>query len=88
MEIAITADLPFGGRILVEKGLMGDRSRGKNTRPQHRGTVVDADFHDSLRGAADMETGGSGPYGDTEKKAFAPRSIRLLKKESAFGKGL
>jgi len=79
MEIAITADLPLAAD-LVEKGLMVIDPRGEEYSAANiAGRLSMRNFMDSLRGSG-METGGSGPYGDKEKKAFASSFDRLLQK--------
>ncbi len=78
-DIAITADLPLAGE-LVAKGLFVVDPRGDEYSPNNIAARLSVrDFMDSLRGTG-MVTGGSAPYGDGDKKAFAATFDRLLTK--------
>ena len=78
-DIAITADLPLAG-LLVQKQLYVIDPRGDEYSPDTIATRLSMrDFMDGLRGEG-MVTGGSAPYGDTDKKAFAATFDRLLTK--------
>ncbi|MCM2371799.1 YaiI/YqxD family protein [Aporhodopirellula aestuarii] len=79
MELAITADLPLAGD-LVEKGLLVIDPRGDEYSVANIASRLSMrNFMDSLRGTG-MVTGGSAPYGDKDKKAFAATFDRLLQK--------
>ncbi len=79
MEIAITADLPLAGD-LVEKGLLVIDPRGEEYSIGNIASRLSMrNFMDELRGTG-MVTGGSAPYGDKDKKAFAATFDRLLQK--------
>jgi len=78
-DVAITADLPLAGE-LVEKGLFVIDPRGDEYSPDTISTRLSMrNFMDTLRGTG-MELGGSAPYGDADKKAFAATFDRLLSK--------
>lgn len=78
-DLAITADLPLAADLVAKKVHVIDP----------RGDVYDAsniasrlsmrNFFDELRGTG-VETGGSGPYNDRDKRAFAASFDRLLTK--------
>jgi len=78
-EIAITADLPLAAD-LVAKGLRVIDPRGDEYSPANISARLSMrNFMDELRGTG-VETGGSAPYGDKDKKAFAATFDRLLTK--------
>ncbi|WP_146527193.1 YaiI/YqxD family protein [Novipirellula artificiosorum] len=78
-DLAITADLPLAGQ-LVDKGLFVIDPRGDEYSPNTVATRLSMrNFLDDLRGSG-MVTGGSPPYGETDKKAFAATFDRLLTK--------
>jgi uncharacterized protein len=78
-DLAITADLPLAG-LLVEKGLYVIDPRGAEYSPDTIATRLSMrNFVDGLRGGG-MVLGGSAPYGDADKKAFAATFDRLLTK--------
>ncbi|TWT92058.1 YaiI/YqxD family protein [Stieleria varia] len=78
-ELAITADIPLAG-MLVEKGVHVIDPRGDEYSPANIASRLSMrDFMDSLRGTG-VVTGGSKPYGDGDKKAFAATFDRLLSK--------
>ncbi|WP_044302492.1 YaiI/YqxD family protein [Rhodopirellula sallentina] len=79
MQLAITADLPLANH-LVEKGLLVIDPRGEEYSAANIASRLSMrNFMDSLRGSG-MVTGGSAPYGDKDKKAFAATFDRLLHK--------
>jgi uncharacterized protein len=76
-DVAITADIPLAA-VLVEKGVVTIDPRGElYTEENVRERLSVRDFMDSLRGA-NVDTGGSRPYGEREKKAFAGALDRVL----------
>ncbi len=78
-DLAITADLPLAG-LLVDKGLFVIDPRGDEYSPDTIASRLSMrNFMDELRGGG-MTTGGSAPYGDLDKKAFAATFDRLLTK--------
>ncbi len=78
-DIAITADLPLAG-LLVDKELYVIDPRGDEYSPDTIASRLSMrNFMDDLRGGG-MVTGGSAPYGDQDKKAFAATFDRLLTK--------
>ena len=78
-DVAITADLPLAG-LLVEKGLYVIDPRGDEYSPDTIASRLSMrNFMDDLRGGG-MATGGSAPYGENDKKAFAATFDRLLTK--------
>jgi hypothetical protein len=78
-DLAITADLPLADQ-LVAKGLFVIDPRGDEYSPDTiKSRLSMRDFMDTMRGTG-MVTGGSAPYGDADKKAFAATFDRLLTK--------
>jgi uncharacterized protein len=78
-DLAITADLPLAG-LLVEKGVYVIDPRGDEYSPNTIASRLSMrNFMDDLRGGG-LVTGGSPPYGDQDKKAFAATFDRLLTK--------
>lgn len=78
-DLAITADLPLADQ-LVAKGLFVIDPRGEEFSPNTIAARLSMrNFMDELRGTG-MVTGGSAPYGDSDKKAFAATFDRLLTK--------
>ncbi len=78
-ELAITADVPLAGQ-LVEKGLYVIDPRGDEYSPDTIASRLSMrNFMDTLRGEIELG-GGSAPYGDADKKAFAATFDRLLSK--------
>jgi uncharacterized protein YaiI (UPF0178 family) len=76
-DVAVTADIPLAA-ALVEKGVRVIDPRGEEYTPDNVAERLSVrDFMDSLRGAG-VETGGSRPYGDRDKKAFAAALDRAL----------
>lgn len=76
-EIAITADLPLAAD-LVAKGVRVIDPRGDEYSPANIASRLSMrNFMDELRGSG-VETGGSAPYGNKDKKAFASTFDRLL----------
>lgn len=78
-DLAITADLPLADQ-LVSKGLHVIDPRGDEFSPETiKSRLSMRNFMDELRGTGTV-TGGSAPYGDADKKAFASTFDRLLTK--------
>jgi uncharacterized protein YaiI (UPF0178 family) len=78
-DLAITADLPLAG-LLVEKGLYVIDPRGAEYSPDTIAARLSMrNFMDQLRGDG-LVVGGSAPYGEGDKKAFASTFDRLLTK--------
>lgn len=78
-DLAITADLPLAG-LLVEKGLYVLDPRGDEYSPDTIASRLSLrNFMDDLRGNG-MVIGGTAPYGEVDKKAFAATFDRLLTK--------
>jgi uncharacterized protein YaiI (UPF0178 family) len=78
-DLAITADLPLADQ-LVSKGLHVIDPRGDEFSPETiKSRLSMRNFMDELRGSGTV-TGGSAPYGDADKKAFASTFDRLLTK--------
>lgn len=78
-DLVITADIPLAA-LLVEKQVAVIDPRGDAYDKNNiAGRLSMRDFMDDLRGAG-VVTGGSRPYGDQDKKAFANSFDRLLAK--------
>lgn len=78
-DLAITADVPLAAD-LVAKGLFVVDPRGEEYRESNIASRLSMrNFMDDLRGSG-VETGGSAPYGERDKKAFAATFDRLLTK--------
>jgi len=76
-DLAITADIPLAA-LLVEKEVSVIDPRGEEYNADNIASRLSMrDFMDDLRGAGTI-TGGSRPYGDLDKKAFAATFDRLL----------
>ena len=76
-DVAVTADIPLAA-ALVEKRVAVIDPRGEEYTPDNVGErLAVRDFMDGLRGAG-VETGGSRPYGNKEKQAFAAALDRVL----------
>jgi len=76
-DLVITADIPLAA-LLVDKKVDVIDPRGEAyDRTNIASRLSMRDFMDDLRGAG-MVTGGSRPYGDRDKKAFANTFDRLL----------
>ena len=76
-DLVITADIPLAA-LLVDKKVDVIDPRGEAyDRSNIAGRLSMRDFMDDLRGAG-VVTGGSRPYGDRDKKAFANTFDRLL----------
>ena len=75
--VAVTADIPLAA-ALVEKRVLVIDPRGEEYTPDNVAERLSVrDFMDGLRGAG-VETGGSRPYGDKDKQAFANSLDRIL----------
>ena len=78
-DLVITADIPLAA-LLVDKKVDVIDPRGEAyDRTNIASRLSMRDFMDDLRGAGTV-TGGSRPYGDRDKKAFANTFDRLLTK--------
>ncbi len=76
-DVAVTADIPLAA-ALVEKRVLVIDPRGEEYTPDNVAERLSVrDFMDGLRGAG-VETGGSRPYGDKDKQAFANSLDRIL----------
>ena len=76
-DIAVTADIPLAA-ILVDKGIVVIDPRGEVFDAENiRERLSIRDFMDSLRGAG-VDSAGSRPYGEREKRAFAGALDRAL----------
>ena len=76
-DLAVTADVPLAAE-LVAKGVEAIDPRGFHyTADNINGRLAMRDFMDDLRGAG-VTTGGSAPYDDRDKKAFAAALDRSL----------
>ena len=78
-DLVVTADIPLAA-LLVEKNVDVIDPRGDAYDATNIASRLSMrDFMDQMRGAGVM-TGGSRPYGDQDKKAFANTFDRLLTK--------
>jgi uncharacterized protein YaiI (UPF0178 family) len=76
-DVVVTADIPLAA-ILVAKAVVVIDPRGELLSAENIGErLAVRDFMDGLRGAG-VETGGSRPYGDRDKQAFAAALDRTL----------
>ena len=76
-DLVVTADIPLAA-LLVEKKVDVIDPRGEAYDAGNIASRLSMrDFMDQMRGAG-MVTGGSRPYGDRDKKAFANTFDRLL----------
>ncbi len=76
-DLAITADIPLAAQ-LVEKGVVVIDPRGElYTADNVRSRLSVRDYLDQARGAGEL-TGGSRPYGERDKAAFASAFDRML----------
>lgn len=83
-DIVVTADIPLAAQ-LVEKDVSVVDPRGEEYHADNIATRLSMrDFMDDLRGAGSV-TGGSRPYGELDKKAFASTFDRLLTKRLKRG---
>lgn len=78
-DLVVTADIPLAA-LLVDKKVDVIDPRGEAYDASNIASRLSMrDFMDDMRGAG-MVTGGSPPYGDRDKKAFANTFDRLLTK--------
>ncbi len=78
-DLVITADIPLAAQ-LVERDVAVVDPRGEQYHADNiAGRLSMRDFMDDLRGAGGV-VGGSRPYGELDKKAFAGTFDRLLTK--------
>ncbi|MBL6725581.1 MAG: YaiI/YqxD family protein [Rubripirellula sp.] len=78
-DLVVTADIPLAA-LLVEKNVDVIDPRGEAYDATNIASRLSMrDFMDEMRGAG-VVTGGSAPYGDRDKKAFANTFDRLLTK--------
>ena len=76
-DLAITADIPLAA-LLVEKEVVVIDPRGEQYSADNiRSRLSIRNYLDQARGAGEI-TGGSHPYGDRDKAAFASTFDRLL----------
>jgi len=76
-DVAVTADIPLAA-LLVPKGVVVIDPRGEQYTEESIGERLSVrNFMDGLRGAG-VETGGSAPYGQRDKQAFANALDRVL----------
>jgi uncharacterized protein len=76
-DVAVTADIPLAS-ALVGKGVRVIDPRGEEYTPENVGErLAVRDFMEAARGAG-IETGGSRPYGQRERQAFAGALDRIL----------
>lgn len=76
-DVVVTADLPLAGE-LVEKQVHVIDPRGDEYNAANIASRLSMrNFMDELRGTG-VQTGGSAPYGDRDKKAFASTFDRLI----------
>lgn len=76
-DLVITADIPLAA-LLVEKEVVVIDPRGEQyTADNIRSRLSIRNYLDQARGAGEI-TGGSRPYGDRDKAAFASTFDRLL----------
>jgi uncharacterized protein len=80
-DVAITADIPLAATLVAQGVLVIDPRGEEYTAENVTERLSVRDFMDSLRGAG-VETGGSGPFGDREKHAFAATLDRVLTRAS------
>jgi len=78
-DLVVTADIPLAA-LLVEKNVDVIDPRGEAYDATNIASRLSMrDFMDEMRGAG-VVTGGSAPYGDRDKKAFANTFDRLVTK--------
>lgn len=78
-DLVITADIPLAAE-LVEQGVAVIDPRGDEYHPDNIASRLSMrDFMDNLRGAGET-LGGSRPYNELDKKAFAATFDRLVTK--------
>ena len=78
-DLVVTADIPLAA-LLVDKQVDVIDPRGESYDASNIASRLSMrNFMDDLRGAGTV-TGGSRPYGDRDKKAFANTFDRLLTK--------
>jgi uncharacterized protein len=76
-DVVVTADIPLAA-LLVEKGVVVIDPRGDEYSANNiRSRLSVRDYMDQARGAGNV-TGGSRPYGERDKAAFASTFDRLL----------
>jgi uncharacterized protein YaiI (UPF0178 family) len=85
-DLVITADIPLAAELVAKQVDVIDPRGDAYDKSNIAGRLSMRDFMDDLRGAG-VATGGSRPYGDQDKKAFAntfDRMVtRLLKEKPA-----
>ncbi|MCK5807984.1 YaiI/YqxD family protein [bacterium] len=78
-DLVITADIPLAHRV-VEKGGFALNPRGELYTKNNIGARLDVrDYAQYLRDSG-MQTGGSAPFGQKQKQAFAAQLDRFLAK--------
>ena len=78
-DLAITADLPLAADLVAKKVYVIDPRGEAYDDANIASRLSMRNFMDDLRGTG-VVTGGSAPYGDRDKKAFAATFDRLLAK--------
>ncbi|SBS35974.1 hypothetical protein MAQ5080_03325 [Marinomonas aquimarina] len=78
-DLVITSDIPLASDC-IERGALVMTSKGEQyTRENIKQKLQMRDFMDQMRSSG-FETGGSAPFGDRDKAAFANALDRLLAK--------
>ena len=78
-DLVVTADIPLAALLVEKKGDVIDPRGEAYDAGNIASRLSMRNFMDDLRGAGTV-TGGSRPYGDRDKKAFANTFDRLLTK--------
>ena len=76
-DVAVTADIPLAAALVEKRVLVIDPRGEEYTADNVAERLSVRDFMDTLRGAG-VETGGSRPYGDRDRQAFANALDRVL----------
>lgn len=76
-DLVITADIPLAAELVSKQVAVIDPRGDAYDKSNIAGRLSMRDFMDDLRGAG-VVTGGSRPYGDQDKKAFANTFDRMV----------
>lgn len=76
-DLVITADIPLAAELVAKQVAVIDPRGDAYDKSNIAGRLSMRDFMDDLRGAG-VVTGGSRPYGDQDKKAFANTFDRMV----------
>ena len=76
-DLVITADIPLAAELVTKQVAVIDPRGDAYDKSNIAGRLSMRDFMDDLRGAG-VVTGGSRPYGDQDKKAFANTFDRMV----------